>query len=59
VDHVCIDILSMGVTSKNGYKYILMVIDVFTRFTFIFPLQDKTTKTVADVWIIRINKNKY
>lgn len=33
--------------SNNGYKYILTIIDVFSRFAFSKALRDKTAKTVA------------
>lgn len=34
--------------ANNGNKYILVVVDVFSRFVYTFPLKHKTAKDVAD-----------
>ena len=33
---------------NNGYKYILMIIDVFSKYGFALPLKKKTGISVAD-----------
>ena len=33
---------------NNGYKYILMIIDVFSKYGFAIPLKTKTGIAVAD-----------
>jgi transposase InsO family protein len=42
--------------SHSGFKYILVVVDVFTRFVFLFPLKNKTmpliTKTLVDLFCL-------
>jgi hypothetical protein len=42
------DLVDMSALSKknNGYKYMLNVIDVFSRYAWIKPLKDKSAKTV-------------
>ena len=35
---------------NKGYRYLLMVIDVFSKFGWIVPLKDKTGKTVANAF---------
>ena len=42
----------MGKFSKwnKGIKYLLMVIDVFSKFGWIRPLKDKRGQTVADAF---------
>ena len=35
---------------NKGYRYLLMVIDVFSKFGWILPLKDKTGKTVANAF---------
>ena len=32
---------------NNGYKYLLMIIDVFSKFGWIVPLKNKKGETVA------------
>ena len=46
------DLVEMQKFSKwnKGIKYILMVIDVFSKFGWIVPLQNKKGKTVADAF---------
>ena len=45
------DLVEMGKFSKwnKGIKYLLMVIDVFSKFGWIRPLKDKRGQTVADL----------
>ena len=50
------DLVDMRAFSKfnQGYKYILMVIDVFSKFGWAIPLKNKSaeevTKAFADLW---------
>ena len=45
------DLVEMGkFSSKKGIKYLLMVIDVFSKFGWIRPLKDKRGQTVADAF---------
>ena len=46
-DHVAIDLIGPLPTSRLGYNYILVHVDVLTRFVLIRPLTDKTALTVA------------
>lgn len=45
------DLIDMQVFSKfnRGVKYVLAVIDVFSEYGWVFPLRDRTGKSVADV----------
>ena len=44
-------------SSKNqGVKYLLCVIDVFTKYAWFKPLKDKTAKTGLYVFIEIVNK---
>ena len=56
------DLVEMGKFSKwnKGIKYLLMVIDVFSKFGWIRPLKDKRGQTVADAFrsIFRERKPK-
>lgn len=47
MDHIAIDTLGPLPTSQEGKKYILVAIDVFTRFVFLRALTDKTALSVA------------
>jgi hypothetical protein len=51
-DHIAIDLKEMP-KSKPGYCYYLLVVDIFTKFVFLRPLQDKESKTIAgSLWSI-------
>ena len=41
---------SLSSTNKN-FKYLLCVIDVFTRYAWVKPLKDKKSKTVLNAFI--------
>jgi hypothetical protein len=43
--------------SNKGYKYILTIIDVFTKFAWAIPLLNKTANTVANVFTEIFNKS--
>ena len=54
------DLAEIGsLPSKNwGVKYLLCVIDVFTRYARIKPLKNKKGKTVLNDFIEIVNKSK-
>ena len=43
-----IDLIDMSniATANKNYNYLLVAVDVFTRFAFVIPLKNKTTKTI-------------
>ena len=41
-----VDMSDIASTNEN-YKYLLVIIDVFSRFAFVFPLKNKTADTVT------------
>lgn len=47
---LAIDIADMSMFSRTnrGYKYLLMIIDTFSKYGWIFPLKSKTGKDVAE-----------
>ena len=40
---------------NRGVKYLLSVIDVFTKYAWVKPLKDKKAKTVLDGYIVIVN----
>jgi transposase InsO family protein len=46
-DHWAIDFGTLNVTSKQGSNYILVMVDVFSRFCIARPIPDKSAVTVA------------
>jgi hypothetical protein len=46
-DLLCIDLWDSGVVSSEGNKYVLTVIDGFSKFAFAIPLRNKEAKSVA------------
>ncbi|CAI4220539.1 unnamed protein product, partial [Auanema sp. JU1783] len=46
-DHWAMDLGSFNVTSSNGNNYILVMVDMFTRFTILRALPDKSGATIA------------
>lgn len=40
--------LAQLLVSSDGYEYILVVVDICTRFVFLEPLKNKTTQTVVE-----------
>ena len=49
----------MGLSSKNGtVKYLLCVVDIFTKYAWVKHLADKITKTVLDHFIGLVNESK-
>jgi len=54
------DLVEMQSFSKfnRGVRYLLTVIDVFSKLGWMLPLKDKTGKSVADTFKERFSKNK-
>ena len=53
-DRVAMDLLDMSVTTARGNRYVLVIVDCFTRWTEAFPLPDKTAQSVADAFFIML-----
>lgn len=52
-DHVCVDLAQLPSTTTTGINFILILVDVATRFVILRPLMDKTALAVARaVWDI-------
>ena len=51
-----IEIKSLPSKNKN-VKYLLCVIDIFTKYAWVKPLKDKKVKTVLNVFIKIVKKN--
>ena len=49
-DRVAMDLLDMSVTTAKGKRYVLVMVDCFSRWTEACPLPDKTAWTVADAF---------
>jgi transposase InsO family protein len=47
LDHVCLDLFTLNFTSRNGMNYVMVITDVATRFTFLWPLANKAATTAA------------
>jgi len=58
VNHIdelwCADLVEMQQFSKwnKGYRYLLMVLDVFSKYSWIVPLKNKKGKTVTEAFAI-------
>ena len=48
-ERVMIDISGPLVASKNGYRYILGIVDVFSRFVMLIPVRSVTSKAIIDI----------
>ena len=47
-----------SLSSKNkNFKYLLCVIDVFTKYSWVKPLKDKKGKTVLNAFIEIVNES--
>jgi transposase InsO family protein len=46
MDHLAMDLFSLP-TSSDGYNYVLLVVDVCTRFAWLYPLKTKTGDAVT------------
>ena len=49
-DHVAMVILDMSVTTPKGNRYVLVIVDCFSRLTEACPLPNKTALAVADAF---------
>ena len=48
------DLLDMSITSAKGNRYVLVMVDCFSRWTEACPLPDKTAISVADAFFSNI-----
>ena len=48
------DILDVCDPTRDGYRYILVIADYFSKWTETFPIKDKCADTVADVLVDKI-----
>ena len=53
-DRVAMDLLDMSVTTAKGNRYMLVMVDCFSRWTEVCPLPDKTALSVADAFFQHI-----
>ena len=53
-ERVDMDLLDMSVTSAKGNRYVLVMVDCFSRWTEACPLSDKTAISVADAFFSNI-----
>ena len=53
-DRVAMDLLDMSVTTAKGNRYVLVMVDCFSRWTEACPLPDKTALGVADAFFQQI-----
>ena len=53
-ERVAMDLLDMSVTSAKGNRYVLVMVDCFSRWTEACPLSDKTSISVADAFFSNI-----
>src|SRR5690348_16827607 len=49
MDHVTINLLSLGITSTNGFNFILWVVCLLSQFVFLCPLHTKAAAEVIAV----------
>ena len=53
-ERVAMDLLDMSITTSRGNRYVLVIVDCFTRWTEAFPLPDKTAQSVADAFFNQV-----
>ena len=53
-DRVAMDLLDMLVANTRGNRYVLIMVDCFSRWTEACPLPDKTAQSVADAFFSQI-----
>ena len=51
---VAMDLLDLSVTTTRGNRYVLVMVDCFSRWTEACPLPDKTAQSVADAFFNQI-----
>ena len=56
----CSDLVEMQQFSKwnKGYRYLLMVLDVFSKYGWIVPLKDKKGETVTEAFKSIFNEGR-
>ena len=54
LDRIAMDILDVCDPTPDGYRYILVIADYFSKWTEAFPIKDKCADTVADVLVDKI-----
>ena len=57
----CSDLVDMQKLSKwnKGYKYLLMVLDLFSKYGWIVPLKTKTGLEVSKAFLKKANLKSY
>ena len=53
-DRMAMDLLDMSVTTTRGNRYVLVMVDCFSRWTEACPLPDKTAQSEADAFFNQI-----
>ena len=53
-----LDMIDYGVKNNKGYRYILVVIDNFSKFGWVVPLKNKFAQTITDEVSNLINESK-
>ena len=53
-DHIAMDILDVCDPTPDGYRYILVIADYFSKWTEAFPIKKKCADTVADILVEKI-----
>ena len=53
-DRIAMDILDLCDPTPDGYRYILVIADYFSKWTEAFPIKNKCADTVADVLVDKI-----
>ena len=53
-ERVAMDLLDLSITSAKGNRYVLVMVDCFSRWTEVCPLPDKTAVSVADAFFSNI-----
>ena len=57
---IYIDLIDYGPSNNKGYRYILTVIDNFSKFAWTIPLRNKNSETITNEFsnIIKSSKRK-
>ena len=53
-DRIAMDILDVCDLTPDGYRYILVIANYFSKWTEAFPIKNKCADTVADVLVDKI-----
>ena len=53
-ERVAMDLLDMSVTTARGNRYVLVMVDCFSRWTEACPLPDKTAHSVPDAFFNQV-----